>query len=107
MSTAKQVTDRFLEYLAEQGQRDALPEIAELLMAEALRRQEIHVISAAPLEHKEEAELKKTLLERWGEHPVVLTVDPILLSGMIIRFQDTIIDLSGKGRLTDLATHLK
>ena len=106
-TTAKLISERFLEYLDEQGQAEILPEIADILNAEALRRQEIHVIAAAPFEKSEQHELEKTLQEKWGEHPVLITIDPILLSGMIITFRDTIIDLSGKGRLMDLATHLQ
>ncbi len=107
MSTAKTIAERFITYLKEEEQIEHLEEIAGYIQAEALRRQEIHVISALELDAKERKSLEKTLHEKWGEHPTIFTCDPIILSGVIIKYSDTIIDLSGRASLTDLATHLK
>jgi F0F1-type ATP synthase delta subunit len=83
-----------------------LPDIALSLSREADRRQVITVIAAAELPEKEQKELSKTLIEKWGEHTVEFTTDETLLSGMIIAFRDQVIDLSGRSKLNDLSQKL-
>ena len=96
------MTDRILQYLKEEDIENELPEIAELLTREADRRQIITVMSAAELTKKEEHDLHATLTEKWGEHPIAFTVDASLLSGMIIAFQNQVIDMSGRAAIADL-----
>jgi ATP synthase F1 delta subunit len=107
MKEPQQIAERFIAYLKEQGQYENLSEIVDVLQKEAFRRQEIHLISAETLSESEQTDLKKTLTAKWGDHPLIFTVDPVLLSGMIIKFRDKIIDLSGKSKLTNLAQALK
>jgi ATP synthase F1 delta subunit len=107
MSVAREISKNFIQYLKEQGRYDILKDIVTLLHEELYRNQDITVITAAPLEDKQHHELEKKLTEKWGEHRILISVDPSLLSGLIIRFQDTIIDLSGKNKLNELAQELR
>ena len=106
-STPKQIVSGFISYLKEQELYDSLPEVVKELEKEMYRNQDIAVISAVPLTKEEVKDLEKTLTDKWGEHPFVYTVDPVVLSGLIVKFQDKIIDMSGRGKLTDLAQELK
>ena len=107
MKEPKQIADRFIAYLKEEEQYENLSEIVDILQKEAYRRQEINIISSEKLSETEQSELKKSLTAKWGDHPLVFTVDPIILSGMVVKFQDKILDLSGKNKLTNLAQVLK
>jgi F0F1-type ATP synthase delta subunit len=99
----EQVTEKFIDYLKEQGLYQELETAAAMLQKEANRNHDIAVISALPLSKSEQDDLEATLIKRWGEHKVVFTVDDALLSGMAIKFQDQFIDLTGSGRLSNLA----
>jgi ATP synthase F1 delta subunit len=107
MPVANDIAKNFIHYLKEQERYDALKDIVSLLQEELFRNHDITVITAAPLDMKQQAELEKKLIEKWGEHRILVSADPSLLSGLIIRFQDTIIDLSGKNKLNDLAQELR
>lgn len=102
MSTAETIANRFIAYLKEEDQYASLPEITKQLQNEVWRNQDIYVISALELSAAEQKETTAELLKKWGEHQVVFTVDPTLLSGLIVRFQDNVIDLSGLRNLNDL-----
>lgn len=106
MATPQQITSQLIDLLKERDLYDQLPTIANLLQAEVERNQDIHVISAVPLSDKEEKEMETHLTKEWGEHKMVVTVDPVLISGMIIKFKEKVIDLSGKNALQDLETAL-
>ena len=106
MSNATKLSKAFIEYLKEEGQYHLLPEIVQELEAEVFRNQDISVISATELSDKEIKDIEKELIAKWGEHRVVVTVDPTILSGLIIRFQDNILDLSGRQSLQDLKASL-
>ena len=106
MHTPEKIVSSFISYLKEQEQYESLAEIISLLEKELYRNQDITVITAVELEAKEKKELESSLFKKWGEHQVVFAVDPILLSGTIVKFQDRIIDTSGKNALTDLKHEL-
>lgn len=101
-ATAETIAKRFVTYLKEEEVYGLLPEVTKLLQEEVWRNQDITVISAAPLSEADKKAVTKQVTDTWGEHPVVYTVDSHLLSGMIIRFQDNIIDLSGRHNLKNL-----
>lgn len=105
--TISEITAAFITYLKEQNLYRHLPEVVELLDREARRNQDIAVISATPLSTKEKGELTKALHTQWGEHPLVFTTDDTLLSGLVIKYQDQLVDLSGHGQLSHLANVLK
>lgn len=106
-ATPHAITNQIISSLQEHDLYDMLPEIVKELEGEVYRGKEISVISAVALSETEKKELEKTLQEKWNEHPFVYTVDPVILSGMIIKFEDKIIDMSGRGKLTDLEQELK
>ena len=107
MSVASDISKNFIQYLKEQERYDILKDIVPLLQEELYRNQDITVITASPLEPSQRTDLEKKLTEKWGEHRFLISTDPALLSGLIIRFQDTIIDLSGKNKLNELAQELR
>jgi len=104
--TAEQISQQIIRLLKEHDQYALLPEVVHLLQEEAYRNQDISVICAVPLQAKEEKELRESLLKKWGEHRVVISVDPILLTGLMIKFQDKVIDLSGRAALHNLKQEL-
>ena len=104
--TPSHISQQFIQYLKEQGGYDQLPEIVQLLEKEVERNQDITVISSVELASKEQGELEKTLLKKWGEHRVIFTTDPILLSGIIVKFKDQVLDASGRGALISLKQEL-
>jgi F0F1-type ATP synthase delta subunit len=101
-AAATNLAKAFVTYLKDEEQYVLLPEIVQELQDEVLRNQDISVIAATELSTKEQAEITKELTEKWGDHRVIFTVDPTILSGIIVRFQDIILDLSGKQGLRDL-----
>jgi len=102
-----EVTHGFIAYLKDQGLYQDLEQAADILQKEAHRNHDISVISALELSHQEQKDLEQALVERFGEHKLVFTVDEALLSGLAIKFQDQFIDLTGTGRLSHLANLVK
>lgn len=107
MPTPHQIAQEFIAYLKKEKLIEQLPALIKELTAEAERNQDITITSAAPLSEREQAEFRRQLSKKWGEHRLLFTVDPILLSGAIISFKDQLIDLSGRGALADLSQNLK
>lgn len=106
MNEAKILAEQIISTLKKEDKYALLPEIIEVLLEESYRSQEIHLLSAVKLESNQLKELKAVLEQKWGEHPLVETVDPALLSGLIVKFQDQVLDLSGKYQLEDLKQKL-
>ena len=107
MPTPQDIASSFIEYLKEQGRSDELPLIVEALQKEVFRNQDVTVITAETLPDTDRHELEKKLNAKWGEHRILFSQDPTLISGMLIRFGNEVIDLSGRTRLTDLREHLE
>ena len=107
MPTSKHLTDSLVRYLKEQGLYEQLPEIAADLQAEVERNKNITVVTAVEISSGEQATITKLLNNKWGDHAVLFAIDPILLSGMIITFQDQVIDTSGRNQLQQLSQTLK
>jgi F-type H+-transporting ATPase subunit delta len=97
----------FIDLLKKNDMYEQLPEIVSVLQAEVLRNQDITVTTAEILSDDERRDLTNTLTKQWGEHRVVFTVDSVVLSGLMVTFQDKIIDMSGRGKLAALAQELK
>ena len=104
--TSETLATAFTDYLKEHNRYEELPELIRLLEKEAYRNQNITVVTASALSAAEKKELEAALTKKWGEHAVLFAVDPILLSGMIVTFQDRVIDTSGKHSLADLKHEL-
>lgn len=95
-----------IDYLESQGLSAQLPALVEQLQAEIDRRHEISVISAEPLSDSDKTSISKKVIITFGEHPVAFYTDPLLVSGLLVRFNGQLLDLSIHGRLTDLKEHL-
>jgi F0F1-type ATP synthase delta subunit len=106
MKNAKAIAETIIASLQENGEYESLSEIVSHLEKELFRSQVITVVSAQPLGKTEAEELKKKLTEKWGEHEIAMSVDPDILSGMIVRFQSQVIDMSGIHSLQQLKTAL-
>ncbi|SDE48502.1 F0F1 ATP synthase subunit delta [Rhodococcus tukisamuensis] len=86
---------------------DAFNELAEL--AAARRDKAVaHVRSASPLSSAQVERLAATLTRTYGKPVTVhVEVDPELLSGLVVRVGDEVIDGSAAGRLATLRKNLK
>lgn len=100
--TPEALAKSFSTYLREENLYALLPQITQALNEEVLRNQDISVISATPLSEAQQKSISKELVEKWGEHAVIFTTDASLISGMIIHFQDNVLDLSGRSNLREL-----
>jgi F-type H+-transporting ATPase subunit delta len=63
----------------------------------------VEVVSAMPLDDKEQAKVKKET----GANNVTFTVDPGILGGLIIRAGDKVVDGSVRSGLNELSERLK
>jgi ATP synthase F1 delta subunit len=106
VASPEALANSFLAYLKEENLYEMLPQITQKLSEEVLRNQDITVLSSTSLSAAQEKEITAELTSKWGDHKVVFSVDSSLLSGMIIHFQDNIIDLSGRKSLRDLKQNL-
>lgn len=96
----------FLRTLGRKNRLAALPAIAEqfeLLKAQQEKRMDVTIVSAYPLDAKQEDTLASALAKRLNREISITTqVDSALLGGVILRAGDTVIDGSVRGRLTRL-----
>ena len=96
----------FLQTLGRRNRLAALPAIAEqfeLLKAQQEKRMDVTIVSAYPLDAKQEDTLASALAKRLNREITITTqVDSALLGGVILRAGDTVIDGSGRGRLARL-----
>jgi F-type H+-transporting ATPase subunit delta len=101
---------RFLETLGAKNRLPALTAIAEQferLRAELEQRVDVTVVSAYPLDDKQQKKLAGALQKRLNREISITTqVDSALLGGVILRAGDTVIDGSVRGRLTRLSEAL-
>lgn len=100
----------FLKVLAENGRLKALPEICEefsILKKELDNQVDVSVVSASTLTETQLAEISKKLEQRLDRKVKLnCSVDETLLSGVIIRAGDLIIDNSTRGSLNRLSDAL-
>lgn len=101
---------RFLETLGAKDRLPALTAIAEQferLRAALEQRVDVTVVSAYPLDDKQQNKLAGALKKRLNREISITTqVDPALLGGVVLRAGDTVIDGSVRGRLTRLSEAL-
>ncbi len=107
---AGQMTKNAISLLADNNRLKALPAIAKALREMADRRAGVlraTVTSAAPLTDAFVANLVRALEARFKSKVLVeRSVDPTLISGVVTRVGDTIIDGSLRTRLEELKTEL-
>jgi F-type H+-transporting ATPase subunit delta len=96
-----------LQLLAENGRLALLPEIAaqyEQMRAEAEQQADVEVVAAQALLPQQAQALKGALESRLGKAVRLHeTVDAGLLSGALVRYGDTVIDGSLRGRIQRMA----
>ena len=100
------IAEGLIEYLQAQRLFEQLPELIALLQIEADRTHEVTVVSAETLSEADKKEIVRQTETAWGRHPVSFFVDPLLVAGMLVRFQGQLLDLSTRARLTDLKEYL-
>ncbi len=100
----------FVRVAAENGRLPLLSEISEMyeeLRAEHERRINAEVISAFPLSASHRKHISSVVKERFGkEITLKWETNSDLLGGIVVRAQDTVIDASVDGWLTELANSL-
>ena len=104
--TITTVADGLIEYLQEQGIVDELPKLIARLQLEVDRQHEITVISAETLSKADCHQITLQTKQTWGEHPISFFVDPLLVTGILVRFRDQLLDLSTRNRLSELKEYL-
>lgn len=96
----------FLRLVGQKGRLSALPAISEqfaLLKAQQEKRMDVNIVSAFPLDDKQQDKLASALAKRLNREISITTqVDSTLLGGVILRAGDTVIDGSVRGRLNRL-----
>ena len=97
----------FVRILVESGRLVVAKQISvfyEELKAEAEGVAGVEVISAYPLEDRQQEQIRKVMAKRLGKNIEITThVDQSLIGGAIIRAGDSVIDASLRGRLQQLS----
>ncbi len=102
--------ENFVKVLLEAGRLGYAAEIYEqfhILKADAENTLDVEVVSAYPLSEVEVNEIAAAVKEKMGKEVEMTTsVDESLYGGIVVRAGDQVIDLSLKGRVSQLATLL-
>jgi len=106
MSKPEELATDMIRLLKKEDHYDWLPEIAAALQKEMYRNTDITVVSAVELSVSDRKPLEERLLKRWGEHRVLYVVDSSLLTGLLIKFRDTVIDLTGRQAVSEFKQEL-
>ncbi len=104
------LTISFLRLLIDKRREEVLSTVRtemQLLADRArhlLRAEAVFALAPTP---EEQADLQRSLEQRTGEHvDLTVRVDPVILGGVVVRMQDTIIDGSVRGTLERLREQL-
>ena len=105
-------TRKFIMILIERSRIDIFPVIAEKYLELAnkfIKLESVQITSALPLSIDQEKEIIKQLKKRIDAQEIKLftNVDKSLIGGLKIQIGSTIIDLSLKGQLQELASKLE
>lgn len=107
---ADALTQQSLTTLAEQGRAEALPYVAELLVAKLAKHQGAvvaEVTSARPLNKAVEQQIQSALEKATGkEVQLSLKEDPAVLGGVSIRMGSYLLDATLSGALTNMRAQL-
>lgn len=97
----------FVKLLVDAGRVSVAPQIYELFEEKKARAEgiaEVEVISAYPLDDKQQEIIKKIMAKRLGRKIDITTrIDRSLIGGAVIRAGDSVIDASLRGRLKQLS----
>lgn len=105
-----QFGQNFIRVMAENKRLGTLPAVLQgflALRAELEHTKEVQVLSATKLTKAQENKIRTALEKRLNcKVRIVSQVDKSLLAGVIIRYDDTVIDGSSKGQLNRLSQEL-
>ena len=104
--TSEHIAKEIVEYLKKHNRYDMLPQVVKELESEVYKNQDITIVSAIALNEDEKSTITKLVVKKWGDHSIHFYLDPALLTGLLIKFQDKIIDMSGKYSLSQLRQEL-
>lgn len=111
MKTADDLTMRFIELLIRKKRLALLPDIAmvfEELVDESRRMISVIVETPVDLTDKEFDELTDYIIKETGRKPAFkVEKDPSLIAGIILRYQDKVVDMSLSGRLNRMKLGLE
>jgi F-type H+-transporting ATPase subunit delta len=104
------ITFQFLHLLSDKKRLDTLPDVVQIFKKMLLQRRQIvegELISAVELESAQEAAIRKQMETMIGKQ-VKLTrrIDPGILGGFVLRFEDVVIDNSVRNQLIKLREKL-
>lgn len=106
LADAHPVTRNFLKVLVNNGRMDDATEIIEHfheLVREREQQLDVHVTSAVELEDALRTKLEQRLSADTGKQVHLHTsVDPDIIGGLVVRYGDTLVDTSLRGRLESM-----
>nr|VFK52336.1 MAG: ATP synthase F1 subcomplex delta subunit [Candidatus Kentron sp. TUN]VFK52780.1 MAG: ATP synthase F1 subcomplex delta subunit [Candidatus Kentron sp. TUN]VFK57851.1 MAG: ATP synthase F1 subcomplex delta subunit [Candidatus Kentron sp. TUN] len=102
--------ENFVRLLVDAGRVDVVQEILQLFEKELdvfKKRVRARVISAYPLTSAYQQDISLAMAKRLGREVILsVAVDRSLIGGVVIRVEDVILDMSLRGRLTQLGLDL-
>lgn len=105
-----QYGQNFIRVMAENKRLATLPSVLKAfleLRAEHESIKEVEVVSATKLNKTNEAKIAQAMEKRLNSKVrIVSTIDKSLIAGVIIRYDDVVIDSSSRGQLDRLANEL-
>ncbi|XP_061988546.1 ATP synthase subunit O, mitochondrial-like [Rosa rugosa] len=107
------ITKNFLAVLAEHGGLNHVEAIAKKFVELTMAHKgivEVNVTSVIPLPAEEEKELKETMQEILGQGKTVKLeqkIDPGILGGLVVEFQQKMVDMSIKTRARQMERYLQ
>lgn len=105
-----QYGQNFIRIMAENKRLSALPSVLTAFLQLRTEREstkEVEVISATELSKAQETKIATAMEKRLQSNVrIVSSVDKSLIAGVVIRYDDTVIDGSSRGQLNRLATEL-
>lgn len=105
-----QLTRNVLKVLVDNGRLDESPEVASefrRLVRDKDRQLDVHVTTPIELSDELRTKLERSLSDSTGKQVHLhASVDPDIIGGLVVRYGDTLVDTSLKGRLDSLRVAL-
>jgi len=102
--------ENFVRVVIDAGRMEVVQEILQLFEKEFntfKKRNRIEVTSAYPLAFAHQQSIKAAMTKRLGLNvEISVTIDESLIGGVVVRVGDVVIDMSLRGRLTQLGLEL-
>lgn len=110
LADATTQTRNVLKVLVDNGRLDEAPEVARefrRLVRERDRQLDVHVTTSIELSDELRSKLEQNLSDSTGKQVHLhASVDPAIIGGLVVRYGDTLVDTSLKGRLDSLRVAL-